>query len=71
MSESDQEYNYLMAAFASIDKDCDGFITKDELKISLKDSNVSDEDINQMIENADLNGDGKIDPMEFIKAYSN
>lgn len=45
------------------DKNGDGFITADELKnvMSNLGEKLSDEEIEDMIKEADLNGDGKVD----------
>lgn len=45
------------------DKNGDGFITSDELKNVMTNlgEKLSDEEIEDMIKEADLNGDGKVD----------
>ncbi|XP_033736460.1 calmodulin-like [Pecten maximus] len=56
-------------AFAVFDKDGNGFITGDELcqvMTSLGET-LSDDEVNEMIGEADRNGDGKIDYKEFVK----
>lgn len=56
-------------AFNMFDKDGDGFIDKDELKRVLTSvgDKMPEEDADDFIKAADLNGDGKIDYLEFCK----
>ncbi|KAK9787470.1 hypothetical protein WJX73_007722 [Symbiochloris irregularis] len=54
-------------AFKSFDRDGDGFITADELKMKLG----SQADVSQLIAAADKNGDGKIDYSEFCELVRN
>lgn len=53
-------YNFFSRVF---DKNGDGFITADELKKVMTNlgEKLSDEEIDDMIKEADLNGDGKVD----------
>lgn len=51
----------------SFDRDGDGFITADELKMKLG----SQADVSQLIAAADKNGDGKIDYQEFCELVRN
>ncbi|XP_061991753.1 calmodulin-like protein 3 [Rosa rugosa] len=57
----------LKRVFATFDKNSDGFITKQELKESLKNIRVfmSDEEVEEMVNKVDANGDGLIDFSEF------
>ena len=58
--------------FQVFDEDLDGFISPEEM-ISTMESmggTISKEEIDAMIEKADLNGDGKISICEFVKIYS-
>ncbi|XP_031132094.1 calmodulin-like protein 3 [Ipomoea triloba] len=59
----------LKGVFATFDKNGDGFITKQELKDSLKNIGISmeDKDIAEMMEKVDENKDGLIDLHEFCE----
>jgi calmodulin len=61
MSHNDNE-DELKEAFRVFDKDGDGFISYPELKIVLKSlgEKLTDEEINSMVKEADLNNDGRI-----------
>jgi len=61
----DEEMIYL--AFHYFDSDSDGYITSQDLKVSLLrvDSEVSDEDVHGMISEFDKNHDNRIDFEEF------
>ena len=50
-----------------MDKDSNGFITAQELKIAIMAS--LDEKIKEMISEADVDGDGRINVLEFEKVY--
>lgn len=56
-------------AFKFFDKDGDGFISRTELRhiMNTVDVSLAETDIEEMIKEADANGDGKIDFDEFIK----
>lgn len=56
-------------AFKFFDKDGDGFISRTELRAIMNnvDGQLAEADIEDMIKEADVNGDGKIDFDEFIK----
>ena len=60
----------LKKAFAVMDSNGDGVVTKDELKNLLKGlgEDVTDDIVDEMIKIADENGDGKIQFDEFVKA---
>ena len=60
----------LKKAFAVMDTNGDGVVTKEELKNLLKGlgEEVNDEVVEEMIKIADENGDGKIQFDEFVKA---
>lgn len=64
-SECDSE---TMAMFRMFDKDGNGQISKHELKTVLHNlgEKLSDEEIDGMIKNADVNGDGQINYIEFV-----
>jgi len=51
--------------FATLDKNGDGVISAEELREALANSEeISDEDLDQMVQAADINGDGKISKSE-------
>ena len=54
-------------AFAVFDVDKDGFITKSELRqvMNRLGENLTEEQLDAMIEEADKDGDGKINEIEF------
>ncbi|KAJ8309799.1 hypothetical protein KUTeg_011664, partial [Tegillarca granosa] len=60
----------MRAAFRMFDLDGNGYITKDELKAILcgKGDTFGDQEADELIEEADLNKDGKIDYIEFCYA---
>jgi Ca2+-binding EF-hand superfamily protein len=62
----------LQKAFDVMDANKDGVVTKDELKTLLKGlgEDVTDEVVDEMINIADENGDGKVQFDEFVKAAS-
>jgi len=62
----------LRKAFDVMDANKDGVVTKDELKTLLKGlgEDVTDEVVDEMINIADENGDGKVQFDEFCKAAS-
>ena len=51
------------------DKDGNGFISADELRFVKNGlgENLTDEEINEMIREADIDGDGQINYEEFVK----
>jgi len=59
-------------AFRTFDIDGDGVISMEELEIIMKclDENISDQDLIEMIESADRDGNGVIDYEEFIQMMS-
>lgn len=68
-----QSYNYLQeshlrSAFAYFDQDNSGTISADELRMCLQsdDFTLSEEQIQQLLEGVDTDGDGQIDYHEFI-----
>jgi calmodulin len=67
-TESNQEEE-LRQAFRVFDKDGDGYITAVELKLVMKQlgEELSQEQLSDMMREADGNGDGKIDFGEFCK----
>ncbi|KAB2075302.1 hypothetical protein ERO13_A07G196100v2 [Gossypium hirsutum] len=61
----------LRKVFQMFDKNGDGKITKKELSDSLEEFSIflSDKEINQIIDNIDVNGDGSVDIDEFGELY--
>ena len=72
MSLSEAQLTDLKAAFAEIDTNSDGFITKDELKalFGKMSESVDEAMIDEMMAAADTNGDGKVDFAEFCAAQA-
>ena len=60
---------YHLQTFKVFDKNNDGFITADELRqvIVSFGHNLSDEELDEMIEGVDKNKDGKINYLEFLE----
>eukprot|EP00116_Pleurobrachia_bachei_P018529 sb/3478791/ len=56
-------------AFKFFDKDGDGYISRSELRTIMNtvDGTLAESDIEEMVREADVNGDGKIDFEEFTK----
>ncbi|XWS13737.1 hypothetical protein CRYUN_Cryun36dG0063700 [Craigia yunnanensis] len=68
MKETDAE-DELKEAFKVFDKDQNGYISANELRhvmINLGEK-LSDEEVEQMIKEADLDGDGQVNYEEFVK----
>merc|ERR1712224_761215 len=67
---SEDQVAELRKAFDVMDANKDGVVTKDELKTLLKGlgEEVTDEVVDEMINIADENGDGKVQFDEFVKA---
>ena len=67
---SEEQVTELKTAFAAMDTYGDGQVTKEELKalLSTLGESVDDAVIDEMIKIADVNGDGKVDFNEFVKA---
>ena len=65
-----EQADELKKAFAVMDTNGDGVVTKEELKNLLKGlgEEVNDDVVEEMIKIADENGDGKIQFDEFVKA---
>ena len=67
---SEDQSAELKKAFDVMDANKDGVVTKDELRTLLKGlgEDVTDEVVDEMINIADENGDGKVQFDEFVKA---
>ncbi|KAL5334497.1 hypothetical protein BJX70DRAFT_378229 [Aspergillus crustosus] len=71
VKDSDPEAE-LREAFAVFDKDKSGSISAEELRQVLQSigDDVTDKDVDEMLQLADVNGDGSIDYEEFVKLMS-
>jgi len=67
-TEADDE-DEMQQAFKVFDKDGNGFIAPDELRqvMSSLGESLTDEEVEEMIKEADTDGDGQINYMEFVK----
>lgn len=62
----DSEEN-IRLAFEALDADHNGYITRDEIVNALKhQNNHTEEEIDNIVAEVDLNGDGRIDYPEFL-----
>ncbi|PRD23599.1 UNVERIFIED_CONTAM: Eip63F-1 [Trichonephila clavipes] len=59
----------LLAAFRVFDKDGNGYITKDELKMAMDliDESVTEAQLDDMLKATDIDHDGRINYEEFVK----
>ncbi|KAK3712658.1 hypothetical protein RRG08_058561 [Elysia crispata] len=64
-----QEEEDLRAAFKVFDRNGDGFITTDELRVTMVSMGepLTQEELEDMISRADINNDGKVHYNEFVK----
>ncbi|KAL3532300.1 hypothetical protein ACH5RR_005821 [Cinchona calisaya] len=74
VEEKRSDYNnkvQLRSVFETFDKNNDGYITKQELRDSLKNIGIvmTENDIADMVKRVDSNGDGLIDLDEFCKSF--
>ncbi len=62
--EGDSE---LLAAFRLIDVDCSGFISVSEIRnlVSKTNQNLTQQEVDELLQDIDVNGDGEIDFQEF------
>ncbi|KAH8823357.1 calmodulin [Flagelloscypha sp. PMI_526] len=68
-TQDNETRNVIREVFDIFDKDGNGYITKAELTYVMRklDDGISDEEIDNMIFEADLDGDGRIDYNEFLQ----
>ncbi|CAF1070377.1 unnamed protein product [Brachionus calyciflorus] len=71
-NNSDNFEQNLVNAFEKFDKDGNGFISRSELKEAMRklDKKITNEEIDDMLTEADTNMDGKIDYSEFVRIIS-
>ncbi|KAF8008140.1 hypothetical protein BT93_K1970 [Corymbia citriodora subsp. variegata] len=72
IKEATDEEEELKEAFKVFDKDQDGYISPSELRhvmINLGEK-LTEEEVQQMISEADMDGDGQVDFEEFVKLMS-
>ncbi|XP_043715138.1 calcium-dependent protein kinase 1-like isoform X2 [Telopea speciosissima] len=58
--------DHLFTAFSYFDKDGSGYITQDELQQACEEFGIEDAHLEEMIQEADLDNDGRIDYNEFV-----
>uniref|UniRef100_A0A5B7BIF3 Putative calmodulin-like protein 3 n=1 Tax=Davidia involucrata TaxID=16924 RepID=A0A5B7BIF3_DAVIN len=70
-SSTTHNKDVLKSIFATFDKNNDGFITKKELRESLKNIGMlmTEREVEEMVEKVDSNGDGLIDLDEFCEMF--
>ncbi|MCE2055436.1 Calcium-dependent protein kinase 11 [Datura stramonium] len=61
-----EKEDYLFAAFSYFDKDGSGYITADELQKACEEFGIEDVHLEEMIQEADQDNDGRIDYNEFV-----
>jgi calmodulin len=68
LQDTDSEAE-LLEAFKVFDKDGNGFISAEELRHVMTNlgEKLTDEEVNEMIREADQDGDGQVDYSEFVK----
>ena len=72
MQQSDG-YDEMLRVFSFFDKNDDGYLSGSEIRSAfdfLGESNFTDDEINEMIKQADKNKDGLVDLKEFIAIIS-
>ena len=60
----------LIEIFRMLDRDGSGKISKDEIKKTLNNQKIREQDLNNFIKKFDLDGDGEIDYYEFVSGMS-
>jgi calcium-dependent protein kinase len=69
---SDKETKYLSTLFSSLDADGDGRLSKQEILNGIKQNKmIPKKEMNRILDNCDINGDGFIEYTEFITATLN
>ena len=71
--EQEAQEAEILASFRKFDVDGSGSISVDELRITLREvlgEETPDEDLEEMVKAADINGDGDIDYSEFVEMMS-
>lgn len=69
---SDKETKYLTTLFSSLDADGDGRLSKQEILNGIKQNKtIPKKEMNRILDNCDINGDGFIEYTEFITATLN
>ncbi|KAF3670760.1 Calcium-dependent protein kinase 2 [Capsicum annuum] len=61
-----EKEDYLFAAFSYFDKDGSGYITADELQKACEEFGIEDVHLEELIQEADQDNDGRIDYNEFV-----
>lgn len=66
-----QKEDVIRSAFKTFDKDGNGMIDAKELRIAMKKLGecLTDQELDDMMRQADVDGDGKIDYEEFVKIW--
>ena len=67
MKDTDSEEEIIIEAFKVFDKDGNGFISAAELRLIMTNLSATDEEVDEMIREADIDGDGQINYEEFVK----
>jgi len=73
VEKTSQPNEGMMAAFKEFDEDGNGFIEPEELRTKMSEMSgceIPMEQIQDMIKQVDVNGDGKVDYEEFVKLMS-
>jgi len=69
MKTNEEKEAELLESFKVFDKNGDGFISADELRsmMSSLGESLTDEEVNEMIDEADTDGDGQVNYQEFVR----
>ena len=75
MAAKNQDLETFLTAFRQFDKNGDGYISKEEFNSVMKNTKsglkLSDSDIQEMVQEADTDQDGKINYQEFVELLKN